>query len=82
MRIVCIALFLFFFLVKASAGGLRGTVKGEDGTLLAFATLYVKELGTGTTTNENGLYEMNLPPGQYHIVFQFILFIQDYIFFI
>lgn len=60
--------------LSSQAGGLRGTVKGDDGAPLAYATLYVKQLGTGTTTNENGLYEIALAPGQYDIVFQFVGF--------
>jgi hypothetical protein len=54
------------------AGGIKGTIKSEEGTPLAFATIYVKQLGTGTTSNENGVYELSLPTGKYEIVFQFL----------
>ncbi len=54
------------------AGGLRGTVKADDGSSLGYATLFVKQLGTGTTTNESGYYEIMLPAGEYDIVFQFL----------
>lgn len=67
-------LLLLFCSITALAGGLRGTVTGDDGSPLAYATLYVKQLGTGTTTNESGLYEISLTPGQYDIVFQFVGF--------
>jgi hypothetical protein len=65
---------VFFVLVAGTAwsGTLRGTVKADDGSLLGFATLYVKQLGTGTTTNESGIFELTLPPGKYEIVFQFL----------
>jgi len=69
-----ISLFLNICFFTSLAGGLRGTVKGDDGAPLAYATLYVKQLGTGTTTNESGLYEISLAPGQYDIVFQFVGF--------
>lgn len=65
-------LLIFVSSFTAQAGGLRGTVQGDDGNILSFATLYVKQLGTGTTTNENGVYELSLPAGQYDIVFQFL----------
>jgi hypothetical protein len=71
MRIFTTALF-YALAVTTFAGGIRGTIKGDDGNPLAFATIYIKQLGTGTTTNENGFFEINLPPGQYDFVFQFL----------
>ncbi|MEX2335848.1 MAG: DUF5686 and carboxypeptidase regulatory-like domain-containing protein [Fulvivirga sp.] len=56
----------------AIAGGVKGTVKGDDGQLLAFATIYVKELGTGTATNADAYYEIKLEPGNYQITFQYV----------
>lgn len=44
-------------------------VKGET---LPFATIYIKELGTGTTTNEDGKFELQMPSGNYTIVFQYM----------
>ncbi|UII34763.1 DUF5686 and carboxypeptidase regulatory-like domain-containing protein [Fulvivirga ulvae] len=58
--------------VLVHAGGVKGTVKGDDGELLSFATIYVKELGTGTTTNADARYEIQLPPGNYQIIFQYV----------
>jgi hypothetical protein len=55
-----------------SQSGVRGTVRSEDNELLAFATIFVKETGTGTTTNVDGDYELLLPAGAYRIVFQFL----------
>ncbi len=67
---------VFFLLVGVSiytvAGGLRGTVKSEDGSPLAFATIYIKQLTTGTATNENGFFDITIPDGQYDLVFQFL----------
>ncbi|MDO1448662.1 DUF5686 and carboxypeptidase regulatory-like domain-containing protein [Rhodocytophaga aerolata] len=56
----------------AFAGGIRGTVKSDEGSVLAFATIFVKQTGTGTTTNENGLYEITLPAGSYQLVYQYL----------
>jgi len=54
------------------AGGIRGHVRSESGEPLAFTTIFVKQTGSGTTTNENGSYEILLPPGTYDIVYQFL----------
>src|SRR5690606_16169926 len=58
--------------VLAFGGGIRGTIKADDGTVLSYATIYVKQLGTGTTTNENGFYELSRPPGTYDLVYQYL----------
>jgi hypothetical protein len=36
------------------------------------ATVVVKELGSGTTTNQYGFYSLSLPKGEYTIVYSFI----------
>ncbi len=54
------------------SAGVRGTVSGDDGQKLAFATIYIKELGTGSTSNSEGYYEVMLKPGTYTLTFQYI----------
>jgi hypothetical protein len=70
LTVFLILLFISSGLSKAS--GIRGTVKSEDGEPLAFTTIFVKQTGSGTTTNSNGSYEISLQPGEYEIVFQFL----------
>ena len=70
-------LFLFFILSitvgTIYAQGVRGSVKAENGEPLAYTTIFVKQTGSGTTTNENGDYEISLPAaGRYEIVFQYL----------
>ncbi|MCT4587266.1 MAG: DUF5686 and carboxypeptidase regulatory-like domain-containing protein [Carboxylicivirga sp.] len=67
-----IYLFVFFLLlpVISIAQGVRGTVNDEEGNSIPFATIYLKETTTGTTTNDLGEYEIQLPNGQYTIIFQ------------
>lgn len=51
---------------------IRGTITDEHGSPLAFTTIYVLNTSIGATTNADGQYEMDLPPGLYDIVFQYI----------
>ena len=68
---ILLSFFLFFLSVFVFASGIRGTIRSEDGAL-AYATIFVKQTGTGTTTNENGRYELTLPAGNYEIVYQYL----------
>lgn len=70
MKLFIAALTLFSF--STFAAGIRGNVKGDDGKPLPFATIYVKQTGTGAVTDNNGNYEIALEPGQYDIYFQFL----------
>ncbi len=67
--------YLTFCLLLASlasgyAQGIKGTVKNSIGDPIEFATIYIKELETGTTTNLEGDFQVSLLPGTYHLVFQ------------
>lgn len=70
----CLALVLSFFSLCSFSEpvGIKGVVRGEDNEVLAFATIFVKETGTGATTNVNGEYELSLAEGDYTIIFQFL----------
>lgn len=48
----------------------RGSIMDEEGNPLSFATIFVKQTATGTTANEDGKYEISVPPGRYELVFQ------------
>jgi len=52
------------------AQGINGVVTDEQGQSVPFATIYLEETTTGTTTNDLGEYEIQLPNGHYTIVFQ------------
>lgn len=68
-------LLLFFILINSFSfgqGGLVGVIYGEENNPLPFATIYVEELATGTTSNINGNYAINLDPGKYSIKFQYL----------
>lgn len=69
-----ILLFFCLILLPAGlhAGGVRGTIKADDGTPLAYATIYVKQIGTGVASDLNGKYEVPLVAGSYDIIYQFL----------
>jgi hypothetical protein len=64
--------FFFFTYSLSMAGGIRGVIKADDGTILPYTTIYVKQLGTGTVSNEDGIYEISLPAGSYDVVYQYV----------
>ncbi len=56
----------------ARGGGIKGTIKAEDGTPLAYATIYVKQTETGVASDLDGRYEVNLAPGTYDVLWQYL----------
>lgn len=59
-----------FFTVQAQ--GIRGSVLSEEGEPLGYASVYVRNIGDGVPTNEEGRYEFALPPGIYDVIFQYL----------
>lgn len=69
-------LLAILLLVSGAAwgGGVRGTIKGDDGAPLAYATIYVRQTESGAVSDPNGNYEITLPTGRYDLVFHFLGF--------
>ncbi|MEQ9592597.1 MAG: DUF5686 family protein, partial [Cyclobacteriaceae bacterium] len=71
-----VLIFILFFLVagfvSTYAGTLRGVVRSESGEPLAYATIFVKQTGSGAVTDLMGKYEIQLAPGTYDITFQYL----------
>jgi hypothetical protein len=67
-----IILLLFSFPAFSQGSGIKGVIKAEDGTVLSFATIFVKQTGTGAAANAEGGYEISLSPGRYDLVFQYL----------
>ncbi len=66
-------LFILFLLSSASlslAQGIRGNILDENNEPLPFATIYVRNIESGTTSNGEGFFELKLAPGKYDLVFQ------------
>jgi len=71
-RSILLFIFLLFTTASAFAGGVKGFIKDENNQALGFATIYVRNLKTGTTSNDEGYFEINLAPGKYDLVFQYL----------
>lgn len=54
------------------AGGIRGTIRADDGSVLPYATIYVRQTETGVASDLQGKYEVNLPPGTYDVIYQYL----------
>src|ERR1700761_1526076 len=65
------SLFLFSF-CRILAAGVTGTVTDDKGNILAFASVFVKGTTVGVTANQQGKYTLDLSPGSYTIVCQFV----------
>ncbi len=68
----CYLLFFLLFLSAPAFSQLSGTVTDETGAPLSFASVYLEGTTRGTTTNAEGNYSLDLEPGTYQIVFQYV----------
>lgn len=71
-KLAFLFLITVFSFLNLSAQGVQGTIKNQDGEPLQYATIFVKETGSGSIANERGYYELRLAPGNYTLVFQFL----------
>lgn len=53
-----------------SGQGIKGMVIDIEGKPISYASIFIKELSRGTTSNSMGLFSLPLPPGEYHIFFR------------
>lgn len=72
LRISVFASILFSLSNQLSAQGIKGNITDSNGNSLPFATIYIHNIETGTTTNNQGYFEYNLPPEKYNLIFQYL----------
>lgn len=72
IRSILLTLCALYLCCFVFAGGVRGKITDESDQPLAYATIFVKQTGTGTVSNTDGLYEIPLQPGSYELVFQYL----------
>jgi len=65
-----VVLISIILITKGYAGGITGYVTNSNEEPVEFASIYVEEIGTGTSTNIEGFYQIILSPGSYTLVFQ------------
>ena len=64
---------LVFLSTFISTAQIKGTVTDNKDQPLAFVNIYIENTYTGTTSNEDGAYELNVSvPKTYTVVFQFL----------
>jgi len=62
----------FTALAQAPAGGVKGVIKTKKGEPLPFAAIIVKGTSVSTISNEEGRYQLDLKPGYYEVIFQYL----------
>jgi hypothetical protein len=67
-----LALLFFLSSFYCQAGIIRGRITNDKNVPLPYATLLIKGTTTGTTTNADGRYHLELPAGNYTIVCQYM----------
>jgi uncharacterized membrane protein len=73
MRFLLFVLLLPVGLFAQNRATLSGYLKdSSNGEVLIGATIYVKSLSTGATTNVYGFYSLTLDPGDYEVTFSYI----------
>ena len=51
---------------------LKGKITDSSGHPLSYASVYLKEIKLGTATNQDGEYELRLPPGTFSVSYQYL----------
>jgi Family of unknown function (DUF5686)/CarboxypepD_reg-like domain len=67
--------FLVYFLLLfqfAKAVRVSGTVTDDKGNILPYASVFIKGSSQGTTSNNRGRYFLDLTPGSYSIICQYV----------
>ena len=72
MQRLLLSLLVLTLSLPSYAQGIKGSIKDDLGKPLPFASIYVKELGTGTSSNLEGNYELPMQPGTYEVTYQFM----------
>ncbi|MHC1705421.1 MAG: DUF5686 and carboxypeptidase regulatory-like domain-containing protein [Tenuifilaceae bacterium] len=71
MRKIYLTLAVFIsFITLSKSQILEGVISDNDGKTVPYATVYVKDIKFGTTSNELGQYKLKLKSGDYTISFQ------------
>lgn len=67
--VLFLSLYLLFSPVFAQKSGIRGSIKNEKGEPIPFASIGVEKMPAGTMANQEGIYQLDIQPGNYKIFF-------------
>lgn len=70
-KILLVSLFCLFSLISF-AGKVSGLITDDKGNPLAYASVSIKGTTKGTTSNSSGRYSINLSPGKYTLMCQYV----------
>ena len=68
--ILILSIVMVSLLSDLYAQGIKGYIYDKNKEVLPFATIYVRSIELGATTNIEGYYEVKLASGRYDVVFQ------------
>jgi len=69
----CVHIILLLVLyLPANAIRISGTITDEKGNILPYASVFIKGSSQGTTSNNQGKYFLDLLPGKYAIICQYV----------
>ncbi len=69
-KFITFTILLWLLTNLSMAHNLKGNIKDKNGLPIPFATVFFKEASQGTTTNENGDFEITLPSGKYTVTYR------------
>jgi hypothetical protein len=69
-KLIILAIIITFFSAAAFSHNLKGVILDQSGKPISYATIYIKDISLGTTTNEDGKFEIDIPPGIYTVNFR------------
>ncbi len=72
MQKTLLVVFSVFISISLFAGKVSGLITDDQGNPLAYASVSIKGTTKGTTSNSAGRYSINLSPGKYTLICQYI----------
>ncbi|MCC9136375.1 DUF5686 and carboxypeptidase regulatory-like domain-containing protein [Pontibacter silvestris] len=72
MHLLSLLLWLVFVPALSHGTGLKGRITDENGKGLPFASIYIKEISSGTASNDQGYYQLQLKAGTYTLEFKYV----------
>jgi len=68
----CFFVSFFLCITVSFSQGIKGEVRTNTGEILPYASVYIRNLGDGVPTNEEGRYEFKLEKGVYDVLVQYL----------